>query len=174
MPAQPGQLPPPTPKNPGTTIGSWIGGCNSLLLPEGISQNQYSWGENIVPRGGVVQTRPGFGYCCAPTTGGIKAQGAGIFTPANGIPVMLVAIDGLIYAAKFPFTSFAQLTALQFSPSAPIINFCAVSQQVKLNPDGTLTILPEAIPFIVIQDGVTKAGTYDGTTAQHVTDGAPT
>lgn len=159
-----------TQKNPGILLHSFLSGCNSLLPPERLGNGQYAWGVNIVNRGGIIQSRPGLD--CIASIAGIKIQGGGIFTPKRSKPMMLLAVDGLIYFAKFPFTNFARVDGLKFLASAQVITFKNVLKSAKLNPDGSLALV-DPIPMVVIQDGKTLAGTFDGTTGAHSREGAP-
>lgn len=156
--------------NKALTLKSWIGGCNSLLPPESIRPDQYSWLINGVNRGGIVQTRPG--YQDIASILGVKAQGGTIFTPANSRPMMLIAVDGLIYRSKFPFKSFVRLEGVTFSDTAPIITFQRALKSVKLLASGALELITPT-PVVIIQDGTTKAGVFDGSTASHSSSGAP-
>lgn len=157
-------------KNPGLTFGGWTGGCSSLLPPDSIAPDEYGWGINIVNRGGIIQTRPG--YDCISSVAGTKIQGGVIFTPKNSRPMMLLAIDGSIYSAKFPFSSFSKVDGLQFSDAVPIITFQRCYKSTSLNPDGSLSLI-DPYAMVVIQDGVTRAGVFDGTLASHSIEGAP-
>lgn len=144
---------------------TWLGGANSLVPPDAIAQSQYAWAINCVNRGGLVQTRPGFAFLYG--IQGKKLQGATIFTPKNSRPQMLVAVDGLIYTAKFPFKTFVQVEGLKFRADAQFINFQPVVKSVDSNEDGSIEILPSSVFFVVIQDGETNPGYFDGITAKH-------
>lgn len=150
--------------------GKWSGGCNSLDHPSWLLKNQYAFGENVINRGGIVQTRPGYRYITSIT--GDKLQGMTIFEPKNSNPYMLVAVDGLIYTSPYPFTEFTKLTGLNFSSSADIIVFQIALKSTKLNSDGSLSLI-EPYPVVVIQDGETQAGYWDGDVAKHLNPFAP-
>lgn len=158
-------------EKPGYTFSNWTGGVNSLLMPDGIGVNQYSWAVNVVNRGGILQSRPG--YDKRASILGSKLQGGTIFTPKNSRPLMLVAVDGYIYVSKFPFTTFIKIESLKFLASAPIINFQPCLKSVTLNPDGSLTLV-DSLPLVIIQDGETNAGVYDGIKGYHSIAGTPT
>lgn len=141
-----------------------------MLPPDDIGKNQYVWGINIVNRGGIVQTRPGFKY----VTGivGTRIQGSTIFTPKDSLPMMLVAVDGRIYRSQFPFRSFTRIAGLSFLQDAEIITFQPCFKSVELNPDGSLTLI-DPKPIVIIQDGKTFAGKYDGSSGRHMDPGIP-
>lgn len=157
-------------KNPGITMSNWLGGADSLLPPDQINQAQYSWLINGMNRGGIVQTRPGFDLVT--TVPGFKMQGGIIFKPNNSRPTMVLAVDGLIYSSKFPFKSFVKVNDLKFSAEAPIVNFKSVLKSVKLNADGSLTLIPP-VAMVIIQDGITRAASFDGTTGKHLRSETP-
>lgn len=157
-------------KNPGITLNKWSGGCNSLMPPDKIAADQYSWLINGVNRGGIIQTRPGQDFIAS--IQGQKIQGGIIFTPKRSRAMMLIAVDGLIYAAKFPFTTFVKIDGLNFVASEPIITFQRVLKSVRRNTDGTLEII-EPTPLVIIQDGKTFAGVFDGSVGSHSIEGAP-
>lgn len=159
-----------TPKNPGVVIDDFTGGMNSLLPPDRIRPNQYSWLINGVNRGGIIQTRPGLD--CLASIGGVTAQGGTIFTPRNSRPMMLLAVDGLIYAGKLPFKTFVKVEGLKFSADAAIITFQNVSKSVTRHSDGSLELI-QSKPMVVIQDGSTLAGVFDGLTGVHSREETP-
>lgn len=145
----------------------WIGGVNSFLLPSDISKQQYAWAENIVNRGGVIQTRPGYRYHSP--IAGRKAQGGCLFTPKNSTARILVAVDGLIYMAKYPRYEFIQLTGIAFDPAAPVVYFepNAIRSVERNITDNTLKLI-EPTPMVMMQDGRGKAAYWDGSTARHL------
>lgn len=160
------------PTSPGTVVSRWIGGVNSLVPPDSIGVNQYAWSINSVNRGGIVQTRPGWDWKAS--IQGKKCQGSIVFTPTDSKPVMLVAVDGEIWFSKFPFTdgTFQVISNLSFRADAQFINFCSCLKQANVNQDGTISeVTPTQI--VIIQDGASNAGWYDGVTAKTLTFGAP-
>lgn len=148
----------------------WAKGMNSSSHPEFLAEGMYYYGENVVNRAGIVQTRPGYWYLAE--IPGLRLQGMTIFKPYNSRPMMLVAIDGLIYAAKPPFKSFSKIEGLTFSPEAPIVVFETALKSVKQDASGRIELITP-IPLVIIQDGSTKAGYYDGSTAKHLEPNAP-
>jgi hypothetical protein len=76
-------------------------------LPQG-----YSWNAiNMLNVGGFWSCRPG--YRCLVTLPAGKLQGATIFRPRVGIEQFVVAVDGAIYVADWPFLEFRLLTNIQ-------------------------------------------------------------
>lgn len=151
--------------NPGTVISKWTQGVNSLVPPDAIGVQQYAWGINIVNRGGIIQTRPGFDWLSSLV--GVKLQGGAIFTPKDSRPMMVAAVDGYIYSSKLPFTAWTKVDGLKFRSDVPIINFCLVLKSVNVKPEGSIELI-DPTPLLIIQDGVTNPGRFDGSVARHL------
>jgi hypothetical protein len=132
------------------------------LLPEGF----YSLGENVVCRGGIVQTRPGTRQVLNLPQG--NPQGFHIFTPKDKQPEMLVAIDGLVYRSQYPYSEYTVLPDVTFSPSARYVVFQNCIQSTDYTVDGALFALEQSIPLVVMQDGLSRAAYYDGATSRHL------
>lgn len=143
----------------------WTAGMNSMLYPTNSGQGAYVWGENIMIRGGIPQTRLGLNlHLSIP---GTLLQGLTFFRPLNGIPVLVFAIDGLIYYSKWPYQVYAQIQGIQFSSISEQIVMTQCVKSARRNPDGTITVVP-AFNVLVMQDGSTKAAFWDGTTGRHL------
>jgi len=145
-------------------------GSNSYTNPQKLGDGEYVEGMNIINRGGFPQTRPGSRTIFTAPDGNF--QGCTLFTPANGVPNLVFMVDGKVYVSPFPFTSYTRLFNLQFSLTA---RFCAWEPCLKSSDytaDGTLYYLDNPYSVLIIQDGLTKAGYWDGTTNRHL-DPAP-
>lgn len=131
--------------------GQWIGGADSLLYPTDISQGGYAWGVNVVNRGGVIQTRPGkrriISFC------GHTAQGAHWCRTVDDFNYALVAIDGLVYYAPFPFKDWVQISGVQFGVDARRVYFCTAIQAVKYDGSNNIVTLPNPVNIVCMQDG---------------------
>lgn len=148
----------------------WTGGCNSLLHPADIGANQYYWGENVVNRGGIVQTRPG--WLLKASILGERLQGFCIFTPRDSQARLVVAVDGKVYFAEYPSYEFRQLGGVGFSPTAEFVVFCNAIRSIERHTDGTLEIITPT-PVLMMQDGTTRAAAWDGSAARHLNPAAP-
>ena len=140
--------------------GQWVGGIDSLLYLTDIAQGCYAWGVNVINRGGVVQTRPGkrrvVSFC------GRIAQGMHWCRTIDDRNYKLVAIDGLVYVAEFPFQAWSQLAGVQLDPSAPRVYFETGEQAVYYDGSNNLVLLPDGPHNIVlIQDGVSSPCYWD-------------
>lgn len=142
----------------------WPSGANSFLdsrLPRGT----YCKGWNIVIRGGIPQTRPGSQWLVNFPIG--KRQGAAIFEPVTGLPEVVAVIDGNAYVSQYPFDKVVPLPGLKFSADVDDIFIEAAEQSVRTNPDGSLTLItPRRV--LILQDGVSAPGYYDGYNAEHI------
>lgn len=151
--------------------GFWINGCNSLDDPVALSKTSYVFAYNLMNRGGIMRTRPGFGELCAAPTGNTvfkqnNPQGAEIFRPSGNVPHLVVVHGGVVYVSPYPFTAFRPLAGLQFQAHRQVI-FEKTIKTTQTNADGSLTFLPRPYAVLIIQDGVTRAGFWDGSTARH-------
>ena len=147
-------------------FGLFKAGMDSYTHPSDQSANPsgYSMAENTLHRGGVVQTRPGMSLRA--TIAGSNLQGFTVFTPKNDAPRALVAVDGLIYTAKYPFESFTVISGLQFDPLAEFVVFKTCIQSAQENPDGSISLV-QPREVVVIQDGSTQAAYWTGASAKH-------
>ena len=148
---------------------SWPSGIRSDMDPAQLP-NGYAWQAiNMTNLGGMWSCRPG--YKCWATLPDGNLQGGEIFRPIEGTEVCLVAVDGLIYASQWPFTTFTQVPGLKFSPTAAVVYFEQTVQSAKRRDD-TLGSAIELIPnrvVMMIQDGDESAsGWYDGSNAGHI------
>jgi hypothetical protein len=131
--------------------GPWPGGCDSFLYATDIAQGSYAWGVNIVNRGGVVQTRPGkhrvISFC------GRIAQGLHWCRTVDDQNYLLVAIDGSVYWAPFPFLVWTKAANIALSATASRVWFCTGLQSINYDTSGNIVLLPTPINIVCIQDG---------------------
>lgn len=151
--------------------GTFFLGMDSSLDPNQVRLGGYWQGINTVNVGGMIGCRPG--YKCIVQLPEGKLQGATIFRPRLGLEQMLVAIDGAIYVAEFPFKTFQLLTNIQMLPWAKQIFW----QQATQTAERRTTDLNSAINIIeprevmFIQDGgFTAPAFYDGSNSGHIRD----
>lgn len=148
----------------------WTGGVNSLIHPADIGPKQVAWAENVMARGGIIQTRPGLKL--ASSIIGSRVQGLCIFTPRNTTARLVMAVDGSIYSGEWPSFNFVKINGLEFSADAPIINFCETIQSVKRNLDNTLEVI-DPVKVLMISDGSNPAGVWDGSSARTMDPDGP-
>ena len=136
-------------------------GMDSNSHPIKLPPGKYARGENIVNRGGIVQTRPG--YRCLTALAEGRLQGFCLFKPKVGAEQLVFMVDGLLYVADFPFDTARLLGDVTFSSSARQAYWALVEQAVEMHTDGSLELI-EPKNLLIIQDGgFTPPVIYDGT-----------
>src|SRR5260221_8897639 len=141
----------------------WSLGVDSFTHFTRVGKGYICWGVNIVNRGGVLQTRPGKKLILnLPIPG--RPHGICLFrpTPSYGLDCILFAVAGNIYMSRYPFKDYQYVSGVAFDPHAPMIRFCAGKKVSALNTDGTLQLLSQPYNVLLIQDGATAAGVFDG------------
>jgi len=151
---------------------SWIKGTNSSMEPTQLPVG-YLWsGINIITIAGVPSCRPGH-RCVALLPKG-NLQGAAIFRPLIGFEEMLVAVDGKIYVAAYPFKEFSQIDNLQFSPDAKQVFWMLTIQSAERITPGDLAsgirVRPPRAVIFIQDGGFTAPGWYDGSESGHIRD----
>jgi len=140
-------------------------GMNSAANPSRIGEMQYAMGMNVVSRGGVVQTRPGFTTMFNLPCG--RLQGFTMFQP-NDLPVHWVAVvDGFVYVSAAPFNTFTRLNGIRFWKRSRFVAF-ASCVQTTFYDSGILSLLDRPKNVLIMQDGNTRAAMWDGNTARHL------
>src|SRR5688572_12348493 len=91
--------------------GTFFLGMDSSKDPNQVRLGGYWHGINTVNVGGMLSCRPG--YKCIVQLPEGKLQGSAIFRPQLGLEQLLVAVDGEIYVAEYPFKQFRLLENVQ-------------------------------------------------------------
>lgn len=141
-------------------------GMDSYTNPNKLVNGEYVSALNVINRGGLIQTRPGSASTCVLPEG--RLQGCTFFTPLSGVPQIVFAVDGLIYVSSFPFSSYSVLPSIQFSKYSRFIAWASCIKSTDYDNAGVLYYLNDPYPILIIQDGVTRAAYYDGTTSGHL------
>lgn len=150
---------------------SLVLGCDSYTSPAQLGDQEYLMGQNVVCRGGIVQTRPGTrSLFCAPDG---NFQGCTLFTPDNGVPQLVFAVDGKIYVSAAPFESYRRLWNLQFSPTAKYIAWAVCLKSTDYDNEGVIYSLDNPYSVLVMQDGLTRAAYWDGGNSAHLNPATP-
>jgi len=138
--------------------GQWLAGTDSFLYPTDLAQATYAWGVNIVNRGGVVQTRPGkrriISFC------GRRAQGHFWCRTIDDRNYAMVAVDGQVYWAPFPFKSWTQMAGVSFSATAERIWFMNGIQAIQYDASNNIVVI-EPKNVVIMQDGVSLPCYWD-------------
>lgn len=146
-------------------LSFWTMGINSLLPPVELAKQQYAWGENIINRGGIVQTRPG--RRAVASIPGKRPQGFTVFKPKGSTARLVAAVDGLIYVMKWPDFVPVKLDGIQMNPLAEKVHFCGTLKSTEYNPDGSLRLI-DPNPILMISDGANRTAYWDGKVARHL------
>lgn len=160
----------------------WFYGCNSVKNPWLLRADQYRWGVNVVNRGGIVQTRPGYTMRLTLPPGNLQG---GIFFSANrqvdsrGVndpyviaEYMVFAVDGKVYAAPFPLNQPRdwekfRLQNVNFNSDAAQIFFCVGERNATVTQAGNIALVP-SYRILMMQDGTTIPAYFDGLTSEHL------
>ena len=143
----------------------WVKGMNSASDPAFLDDTSYRSAMNVVNRGGVLKTRPG--YDCLLELPPGKLQGYKLFKPTGGPNAHVFAISGRVYVFPEPFTSYYQLSNVQFFEGADLVVFEEAVKSVTRNDDGTLSLV-DPYKVLIMQDGFTRAAYWDGDTSRHL------
>ena len=156
----------------------WMSGMNSVRYPWFLRQDQYRRGVNVVNRGGVIQTRPGFRMRLTLPEGNLQGM-ANFQVTKNGRrdDYLVFAVDGKIYFAPFPLVQPRlweqfRLKNLQFDPLVDMIYFAVAEKTLTTSPEQTLQIVPSH-NVLMIQDGVGPAAYWDGEEDRHLVEASP-
>lgn len=141
-------------------------GVNSNLHPAFLDANQVSWAVNVVNKGGIIDTRPGYETRFRLPDG--KAQGMTSFTPTDGELNLVMAVSGRIYISAFPFTDYTLLNGITFDP---FVDHIVWQEAVQAKVGVTITD-PKSV--LIMQDGVSRAAYWDGAIARHLNPGGTT
>jgi hypothetical protein len=147
-------------------VNSFEGGMNSYLDPTRLPVNQYVSGNNIVCRGGIAQTRPGyktiFGLPCG------YLQGLTLFTPTGDRAHLVFAVNGFVYVSRAPFLNYYKLPNIQFAANSRFIAWATTIQTTDYTADGDLITLDQPRAVLVMQDARTRAAYWDGGDSGHI------
>lgn len=148
--------------------GPWPKGINSLLDPAFIGDDQVQWSVNTVNRGGNYQTRPGYSIIKNTAAQLLFPRGLTLFTPKDQEPCLVSACGTLIYVSRYPFTLWYSLSGITLDESDSQVIFEPAIKGTVTHDDGTLEILENPYPVLMIQTGNNRAAYWDGTVARHL------
>lgn len=149
---------------------SFIKGVNSSFCPSQLPLG-YVWASvNTINIAGVISCRPGHRCIIKMPKGNL--QGSAIFRPQVGFEQILIAIDGIIYVADYPFTNFRTLDTVRFTSYAKQVFFTQATQSARRLVPGDLASAIEVIEprnVMFMQDGGSTAPAfYDGSSSGHI------
>lgn len=163
----------------------WPVGVDSFSHPLYVHELQLRWLENAVTQGAFVQTRPGYKTRLTfDVTGGtaqdwwesvdepiIHPQMLVWFRPNGGSQQLVFAISGSVfYSTINPNGSLAapiHIPTFQFNPNADqLVGVRCIQSATILGGQYANNIVPRNL--LVIQDGVNRAGIWDGLVGVHM------
>lgn len=162
----------------------WPGGVDSFSHPLFLSDLQLRWLENAVLSGRFAQTRPGyltrlnfdtnFGYANewwqAQEGPVVHPQMCVRFRPTGGGEQLVFAISGSVFyslvASDGSLGAPQRITGLKFNRNADQLVGCATTQTATIIA-GKYANNIAATNLLIIQDGYSRAGIWDGHTGRH-------
>lgn len=141
-------------------------GCNSGINPIAIPDGGYHIGQNVVSRGGLIQTRPGYRSVFNLPCG--RLQGFTLFKPTDGSTHMVAAVAGEIYISAAPFETYRKLEGIAFNANAERVVFCATIQTQYFDGAGFIVNRDRPLDILIMQDGSTRAAMWNGSVARHL------
>ena len=136
------------------------------INPLDLTEGYYLRSVNMLNRGGVLQTRPGYRWI-ATLPEGEHLQGFTVFRPFEGYPQIIVAIEGSIFRSYYPYEEFKRVEGVVFSSSARQVYFAHTVRSTSYNEDGSISFIKPLVTLI-IQDGENAPAYYDGTVFAHL------
>ena len=141
-------------------------GMSSMSDPMFISERSYRNATNVLNRGGVVRTRPGYNTIFTLPSG--QLQGLWYFRPLYSEAYLVFAVAGAVYTSQYPFTSYAALPGLSFHPFATQLFAESAVKSAETFSDGTVTATEPKRVMMFQDGGKSRAGCWDGATAKHL------
>lgn len=139
---------------------------DSSADPRYLEPGAYQLAFNATARGGRLQTRPGFTTIFNLPQG--RLQGATRFKPSSGREHIVFVVNGEVYASQAPFKTYKQVSGLQFNPRSRFVSFAECVQTTTYTDDAIFTQRDKPRRILIIQDGNTRAGYWDGGEARHL------
>ena len=149
----------------------FAGGMRSDVDPVQLRPG-YVWNAiNMVFRGGVARTRPGFR--CIASFPKEKIQAIALYRPREGSEQCVVVIGGHVYVSTWPFSEWKYFDEPTLSGSADIVYTCLAEQSVTredLTQQNSRIVFIDPQNVLILQDGVSPPLVYDGTKLSKATD----
>lgn len=149
--------------------GTFFRGAKSDSDPGQLPLGYFFNGINLINIGGILSCRPG--YRCIIKFPEGSLQGATLFRPKVGLEQIVVAIDGVIYVADYPFSDFRFLPNVQMSPHAKQMFWALTTQSARrLSTDfvSAIEVIPPRNVLFIQDGGLTAPAWYDGSQSGHI------
>lgn len=151
--------------------GTFFRGQKSDSDPGNLPLGYYWKSLNMLNVGGLLSCRPGH-RCIVKFPQG-NLQGGTIFRPKVGLEECVVCIDGILYAAPWPFVQWRQIPNIQMSPFARQVFWVLAVQSARRTTTDFASAIEVINPrnVLFIQDGGSTAPAfYDGSNSGHIRD----
>jgi hypothetical protein len=145
---------------------SFVLGSDSYTLPGKLGPGEYVESMNTINRGGLLQTRPG-SWSLFDMPSGVL-QGCTLFVPSTGVPHLVFAVNGTVYASPYPFSSYSALPSIKFGSDSPFVSWVSCVQSTDYTDGGKIYPLDTPRPILIMQDGKTRAAYWDGFASGHI------
>lgn len=130
----------------------------------------YAWSAvNMINLGGSFSCRPG--NRCVHVLPDGHLQGATLFRPQVGIEQIVAAVDGLLYASAYPFTTWRQIPGIELNPNAKQIFWALTVQgaeRISLDIAAAIKVITPRVVLFAQDGGFTAPAWYDGSKGGHV------
>ncbi len=141
---------------------------NTVRHPWLLRPDQYRRAVNVVNRGGIAQTRPGFAHQLTLPAGNLQGMISFRSTKLeeSESDYLVFAVNGSVYAAPFPLEQpkdwdFFKIPNINFDPSVNMVYFCVAEKTVTTLSNQSIQLIP-SYNVLMIQDGINEAGYWDG------------
>lgn len=155
----------------------WWNGCNSAKFAWLMPDTQYRWAVNMVNRGGILQTRPGYRMRITLPAGNLQGLKSFRATKIDSFvdDVLVAAVDGKVYYIPFVNGALTQpsdweslrLKNIQFNPLATQVYWCVAEKSATSASTGTISFVA-TYSVLMMQDGSSAAAYWDGKTDGHL------
>ena len=131
-----------------------------------LDDRSYRRAENVVHRGGVLSTRPGFAEVFSLPAG--QLQGLTYFRPLGGEGQLVFAVEGKLYHSEYPFRTYAQIPGVQLYAHAERVWFSSPVRSASRNADGTISVISPARTLVAQDGGYTRAAYWSPDGSGHI------
>lgn len=141
-------------------------GADQFTSPQHLSGGKFIDSMNTINRGGIVQTRPGSRTLFTMPEGIL--QGSTLFVPTTGVPQIVFAVAGIVYASAYPFQTYSPIPNIKFNAASRFVAWASCLKSTDYDSSGTLYFLDNPYSVLIMQDGTTRAAYWDGTNSGHL------
>lgn len=142
--------------------GPWPFGVDSVSDPLTVPPGHARWAVNAINKGGHWKSRPGYSILFDSSNSSGEPRGLAMFYPKNSSPTLVKAVGARLRYAPYPFTNWQTLPDIIMSSTDEPVHMTQCIMGAETQFDGSLKKLPESYPILIVQDGLTRAWSWDG------------